>query len=79
MHERVIDLVDLARVRDLVHSGAARSIRLAGHLSQQQVADHCGVTNATVCRWESTGSNRRMPTGEPAVRYLELLERLMQR
>jgi DNA-binding transcriptional regulator YiaG len=77
--DQTLDPVALARVRDLVHSGANRAIRRAARVSQSEVAAHCGVTVGAVSRWESTGKHKRIPRGLPAVLYLELLERLMAR
>jgi DNA-binding transcriptional regulator YiaG len=64
----------LAKVRALVESGAARSIRLGAGLSLAETAAACGVSVSTMFRWEA---RERRPHGEPALRYLELLERLM--
>lgn len=69
-------LVALARVRDLVTSGAARSVRVAAGLSTREVADAIGVTTVTVWRWEA---GQRVPRGDAALAYLDLLDRLMTR
>jgi len=68
--------VQIARVRALVRSGAAEKIRVASGLTISEVARAVGVYPSTVFRWES-GS--RVPRGERAVRYLQLLERLLGR
>jgi DNA-binding transcriptional regulator YiaG len=60
----------VARVRKLVRSGQVRSIRMAAGLSQVEVAELLGVTPSAVCRWEA---GARMPHGDVAIRYLELL------
>jgi DNA-binding transcriptional regulator YiaG len=64
---------DLARIRDLAIRGTARRIRLKAGLSLAEVAEPCGVTAATVYRWE-VGDRR--PTGIPALLYLQLLDQL---
>ncbi len=66
---------DLARVRDFVRSGVARSIRLGARLSYGEVARSLGVSPATVFRWER---QQRVPRGDAAIAYLRLLERLME-
>lgn len=73
---RPLDPVALAHVRTLVRSGAARTARIAGGLSYREVADFIGASPATVHRWEN---GQRMPHGELAVRYGELLDRLLAR
>lgn len=71
-----LDPVALARVRTLVRSGAARTARVAGGLSYREIADFIGASPATVHRWER---GERVPHGEVALRYGELLERLLAR
>lgn len=71
-----IDLAALARVRGLCSSGAARSIRLAAKISLGEVARSVGVTPATVLKWER---GQRSPRPEAAMRYLAVLQELMQR
>lgn len=66
---------ELARVRRLVGSGAARAIREAAGLSLAEVAADVRVDRSTIHRWES-GS--RKPTGSAAGRYLSLLEELQR-
>lgn len=65
----------LIRVRSLAVSGAARMIRQSVHLTQGDVAEAIRVSPSTVCRWE-TGS--RAPRGAPALRYLDLLDELVE-
>lgn len=72
----IADLTDLARVRAFVETGAARPIRLHAGLSLGEVAKAVGVSPATVHRWEN---RQRVPRGEPAVRYGELLDALATR
>ena len=64
---------NLARIRQMVRGGHARRIRLASFLSQAEVADALGVSPSAVARWES-GS--RLPHGDEALLYLELLNSL---
>jgi DNA-binding transcriptional regulator YiaG len=68
------DAVALSKARALARSGAARSVRLAAGLSLSEMARPVEVSPTTIFRWEN---GERVPRGEPALRYLELLERLM--
>ena len=70
------DVAQLAEVRALAASGAARSIRLGARLSLSEVADQLGVSTSTVFRWER---GQRNPRGEAALRYGALLAELMDR
>lgn len=63
----------LATVRRLARTGEARRIRVAAALTQQEVADAVGVTEAAISTWES-GKHR--PSGRPALRYGRLLAAL---
>jgi transcriptional regulator with XRE-family HTH domain len=65
---------DLARLRALCSAGLARQIRLAGRLSQADVAEDVGVDPSVISRWE-TGD--RKPRGDAALRYLMLLDLLI--
>lgn len=65
--------VTLARLRADVVSGRARDIRERARLSQSEVAEAVGVTQPTVAGWEA---GRKMPHGERAARYADLLARL---
>jgi len=67
--------VTLARLRSDVASGRAREVRLRARLSQNEVAEVVGVAQPTVAGWES---GRKMPRGEHAARYADLLARLEQ-
>jgi hypothetical protein len=49
------ELVELARVRALCASGAARSIRVAARMSLGEVSRSLGVSPSTVLRWELVG------------------------
>lgn len=66
-------LVRVAWARNLTRSGRARTIRVDACLSLREIADEIGVTASTVCKWEA---GDRKPTGLPAARYGELLDRL---
>lgn len=72
----VIRPEDLARVRALCDSGAARAVRLGKRLSLREMADGVGdgVSPSTILRWES---RERTPRGSAAIAYLALLDRLM--
>lgn len=73
------EILEVTRMRDLVHGGLVRSIRLGAGLSLSEVARECGVTNSAVVHWEK---GRSLPRGEVAVRYSQLLlalERVAQR
>jgi len=52
-----------------------RLLRQSAGISLQDVADACGVTRATVSRWER---GLRNPTGEGLRRYLEALAELRE-
>lgn len=69
------NLVEVAKVRALLRSGAARSIRVAAGISQSELALELGVSGATICRWER---GNRMPRAEVALRYGALLHELMR-
>ena len=68
------DTVKLTKIRVLAGTGAARSIRKGAGLSLSEVAKPVDVSPTTIFRWET---GERTPRGEPALRYLELLEGLM--
>ena len=67
------DLVKLSEVRIIAASGEARRIRHASRLSSDQIARTVGVSGVTVVRWEL---GQRSPSGEAALRYFDLLDRL---
>ncbi len=74
MHENELPLaVRLADVRELCASGSARVIRQAADLSLAEVAREVGVSVVTVSLWER---GRQRPTGQRALRYLDLLQEL---
>lgn len=70
----ITELTELAQVRALVATGAARSIRLSANLSLAEVSETLGVSPATVLRWET---GQRSPHGEAAIAYGRLLAQLV--
>jgi DNA-binding transcriptional regulator YiaG len=64
----------LRRVRILCDEGLARRIREASGLSLEVIANDAGTSPSAVSRWER---GLRRPTGPGAIRYLEVLERLL--
>lgn len=64
---------ELARIRELCMSGEARTTRLAARVSLSEMGADAGVSTATIHRWET---GQRLPRGEAAVRYGQLLRRL---
>lgn len=73
------ETLELVRMRDMVHGGLVRSLRIGAGLSLAEVARDVGVAPSTVFYWER---GRSIPRGEAAVRYARLLldlERLAQR
>ncbi|MGH9380854.1 MAG: helix-turn-helix domain-containing protein [Thermoanaerobaculia bacterium] len=50
----------------------ARSLRLQSSLTLHEIGDALGVTYAAVQRWET---GQRVPRGDTARRYLELLHK----
>ena len=63
----------LARLRTLMSTGAAKSIRLAAGVSLPEVARDVGVSHSTIYRWEN---NLNVPKGDPALQYAEVLDEL---
>lgn len=66
----------LARIRALARSGGARAIRVGAGISVAELAAAVPVDRATVSRWER---GRQLPTGDAALRWLEVLDRLAAR
>ncbi|PZS17236.1 MAG: hypothetical protein DLM54_10030 [Acidimicrobiales bacterium] len=64
---------DLAEVRRLAATGAARRIREEARLSLAEVADDVGTALVNISRWEL---GTRRPRGPEALRWLRLLRRL---
>jgi DNA-binding transcriptional regulator YiaG len=65
----------LSELRHLTASGEAAALRQRSRLSLPEVAADCGVTYWTIKRWES---GERIPRGEAALRYADLLAALAQ-
>jgi len=64
----------LARLNRLCRSGEAREIRIRAGVSLAMVAEESGTPYAgNVSRWENA---KRLPKGEAALRYLEVLDEL---
>ena len=63
----------VARVHRLLLTGAARDLRARAGLSLAAVGADVGVTASTLWYWET---GQHVPRGEAAVRYLRYLERL---
>jgi len=72
--EETDELESLAKVRALVRTGLARSIRFAAQMSLIDLARATGCAPSTIWRWEN---QQRVPHGDVAVRYFETLTRLM--
>lgn len=56
-----------------MHTGAAKSIRLAAGVSLPEVARDVGVSHSTIYRWEN---DLNEPKGDPALRYIDVLDEL---
>jgi DNA-binding transcriptional regulator YiaG len=63
----------LARARAMTTTGEARSVRKRSRLSLADVGRTVGVDTSTVGRWER---GERVPRGDAAWRYADLLDRL---
>lgn len=63
----------LSKLRADVRNGRAKELRERAKLSQSEVAHSIGASRAAVSLWET---GRRMPRGEPALRYAQLLAAL---
>jgi DNA-binding transcriptional regulator YiaG len=70
----LIDPIKLAKVRAMTESGVARELRVGKRLSLSDIAVPVGASVSTIFRWER---GQRVPHGERAVRYLEILEGLI--
>jgi DNA-binding transcriptional regulator YiaG len=66
-------VLQIATARTLARNGKGRQIRIEANVSQADVGRAVGRSAVTVHRWE-TGAN--LPSGDSAVRWVELLERL---
>jgi len=70
------EILRLTRVRSLVRTGAARTIRLSAGLSLRELAREVGCAAPTILRWERQD---QVPRGALALRYGEALDALMGR
>jgi hypothetical protein len=71
-----IELVDLARARDLARSGLGRLIRVSAELTLVDVGSAVGIAPSTVWRWER---GDRTPHGEAALKWAALMFELQGR
>lgn len=62
------------RGRQLAQSGDGRSVRQAAGASLRELADACGVSAATLSRWERA---KNRPRGRSAARYEAEIVRLV--
>jgi len=65
----------LTRVRVLFSSGTAKALRIAAGLSLPEGAKAGRIAVSTLWRWEE---GQRVPHGEAALRYGELLDALAE-
>ncbi|MBN1631071.1 MAG: helix-turn-helix transcriptional regulator [Thermoleophilia bacterium] len=73
------EILELARMRDMVHGRQVRTVRLNAGLTLREVGNEVGVHPSTVHHWET---GRNVPRGEAAIRYARLLfdlERIAER
>ena len=70
------EIGEVARAREWVRTGRAQRIRRAADVSLSEIANHLGVSKATVHRWES---GHCAPRANVAVRYVHLLDQLRRR
>lgn len=68
-----IELDEVIRGRQLIAEGHARFLRLDARLSQVEIADACGVVQASISAWER-GNTR--PAGDGGRVYCALIARL---
>jgi transcriptional regulator with XRE-family HTH domain len=69
----IADTVLLSQARRKAQDGRACELRIAAGLSQSEVAATVGVTSAAISHWEN---GRRVPRGQAARRYAQLLDSL---
>jgi DNA-binding transcriptional regulator YiaG len=69
----VPEVVSLAEVRKAARDGRARAVREAASISQVEVANALGVTQACISKWES---GERVPRGRAAQEYAQLIQQL---
>jgi DNA-binding transcriptional regulator YiaG len=66
----------LAQVYTDTHSGRAQELRVRFLLSRAVIAKNVGVSVSALGHWET---GKRRPTGEAALRYARILQRLERR
>lgn len=64
------ELLELSRMRDMVHGGMVRDIRIGAGLTLAEVARDVGVVPSTIFYWEK---GRNVPRGDAAVKYARLI------
>jgi DNA-binding transcriptional regulator YiaG len=69
----VTEVLEIAKVRELLRSGRARAIRETYHLSRSELARCLGVAESTIARWEE---GERVPRCRNAVELAHLLRQL---
>lgn len=67
--------LQLVQLRAAISRGETRQLREAARLSISELAAACGVDQSTLWRWEQ---GKRLPRGEHAVRYADLLDSLRE-
>ena len=67
------ELLLLVEAREFSRSGRARQIREDAGISQDELAEVCGVDGATISRWER---GLRGPRGAAAITYMRTLRAL---
>lgn len=65
----------LATVKAMAADGRAKAVRRAARLSLRDVGMAVGVDTSTVGKWER---GQRVPTGDAAWRYADLITRLQR-
>lgn len=74
-HMDSTEIIHISRLRLLVKSGTASTIRLAAGVSMREAADAAGVSVSSIWRWEH---GERVPHGQAALRYARLLNDLLE-
>jgi DNA-binding transcriptional regulator YiaG len=69
------ELARIARLRSMIQSGEARSIRTVARVSMPEMAEAIGCSVSTLWRWEA---GDRQPKGKLALRYAGVLESLQE-
>jgi DNA-binding XRE family transcriptional regulator len=70
-----LEVVDIARGRELLRSGRAKALRESLHLSRGDIARQLGVDPSTYGRWEEA---LRTPRAEQAVEVAHLFRQLSE-